>query len=117
MACGYCDVVVLPFAELGLSKVATYGNDPIGTRHLELEVCIIGDGHELDIAWSPQDVVIGAKKVRFLKGECFRAEVYPTPESSDRSIYPRGTTCGPSMTSWNGAPYGRMTARDSPMAS
>jgi hypothetical protein len=28
------------------------GDDPVRARHLELEVGIIGDNHELGIAWS-----------------------------------------------------------------
>jgi hypothetical protein len=29
------------------------GDDPVRARHLELEVGVVGDGHELGIAWSP----------------------------------------------------------------
>jgi hypothetical protein len=29
------------------------GDDPVGARHLELEVGVVGDGHELGVAWSP----------------------------------------------------------------
>ena len=27
------------------------GDDPMGAQHLQLEVCIVGDGHELRVAW------------------------------------------------------------------
>jgi hypothetical protein len=29
------------------------GDDPARARHLELEVGVVGDGHELGVAWSP----------------------------------------------------------------
>jgi hypothetical protein len=35
------------------------GDDPVRTRHLELEVRVVGDGHELGVARSPQHRVVG----------------------------------------------------------
>jgi hypothetical protein len=29
------------------------GDDLVGARHLELEIGVVGDGHELGVAWSP----------------------------------------------------------------
>jgi hypothetical protein len=29
------------------------GDDPVGARHLELEVGVVGDDHELCVAWPP----------------------------------------------------------------
>jgi hypothetical protein len=29
------------------------GDDPVGAWHLELEVGVVGDGHELGVAWPP----------------------------------------------------------------
>ena len=29
------------------------GDDPVGARHLELQVGVVGDGHELRVAWPP----------------------------------------------------------------
>ena len=52
MACGYHDVVVLLFIEVGLLEVTSYGNDPMRPGHLELEVGVVGDGHEVGVAWS-----------------------------------------------------------------
>jgi hypothetical protein len=47
LACGYRDVIVLSFIEVGLLKVSSYGDDPVRTGHLELKVGVVGDGHEL----------------------------------------------------------------------
>jgi hypothetical protein len=33
--------------------VTADGDDPVGARHLELEVGVVGDGHELGVTWSP----------------------------------------------------------------
>lgn len=41
LTCGCCNVVVFPFIEVGLAKVATYGDDPVGTRYLDLEVGVV----------------------------------------------------------------------------
>ena len=51
LARSYRDVVVLPFTEVDLLKVATYGDDPVWARHVELQVGVVGDGHELGMAW------------------------------------------------------------------
>jgi hypothetical protein len=78
LACNCRDVVVLPFTEVGLLKVASYGDDPVGTGHLEFEVGVVGDGHKLGVVWSTQDGVVGAGEIRYFKGECFHAEVGST---------------------------------------
>ena len=33
------------------------GDDPVGARHLQLKVRIVGDSHELCVTWSSQDGV------------------------------------------------------------
>jgi hypothetical protein len=50
LAWTHCDVIVLSFVEEGRLKVTFYGDYPMGTGHLKLEVGIVGDGHELGIA-------------------------------------------------------------------
>jgi hypothetical protein len=39
------------------------GDDPVGARHLELEVGVVGDGHELGVAWYPQHSVVSFQKL------------------------------------------------------
>jgi hypothetical protein len=65
------------------------------TRHVELEVSVIGDGHELGIAWLPQDGVVGAREVRYLEGERFHAEVCTTPECYRQVDLPEGNSLEP----------------------
>ena len=61
----------LDLALIGALEGGADGDDPMGARHLQLEVCIVGDGHELRVAWTSQDGVEGfgnptTSKVRVL---------------------------------------------------
>jgi hypothetical protein len=51
------------------------GDDPVGARHLELEVGVVGDGHELGIARSPQHRVVGSSEPDHLERAGFLSEV------------------------------------------
>lgn len=39
----------------------------MGTGHLQLEVCVIGDGHELNGARSHQNGVVGSREIHHLE--------------------------------------------------
>jgi hypothetical protein len=43
----------LHIAFVRVSVCGSNGDDPVGARHLELEVGVVGDDHELGVAWSP----------------------------------------------------------------
>ena len=46
-----CDVTAaLDLALIGVLERGADGDDPVGAQHLELEVCVVGDGHELCVA-------------------------------------------------------------------
>jgi hypothetical protein len=51
------------------------GDDSLGAQHLELEVGVVGDGHEHGVERSPQHRVIGPSKPNYLEGEGFLLEV------------------------------------------
>ena len=57
---GSRDATVFPFTEMCLAKVTTHQDDPTGTWYFELEVGVVGDGHELGIARPTQDGVVSA---------------------------------------------------------
>jgi hypothetical protein len=57
------------------------GDDPIRARHLELEVGVVGDGHELGVAWSSQHRMVGSSEPDDLEGENFLSEVGGSPEA------------------------------------
>jgi hypothetical protein len=52
------------------------GDDPVGARHLELEVGVVGDDHELGVAWPPQYCVVGSLEPDHLEREGFPSEVF-----------------------------------------
>jgi hypothetical protein len=43
----------LHVAFVRMSVHGSDGDDPVGARHLELEVGVVGDDHELGVAWPP----------------------------------------------------------------
>jgi hypothetical protein len=56
-------------------------DDPVGAWHLELEVGVVGDGHELGVAWPPQYCVVGSSEPDHLEREGFPSEVGGSPEA------------------------------------
>ena len=50
-------------------------NDTLWTRHLHLEVGVVGNRHELGIARTPQNGMVCSPKPHHLEGEHFLAEV------------------------------------------
>jgi hypothetical protein len=57
------------------------GDDPVGARHFELEVGVVGDGHEFGVAWPPQYCVVGSSEPDHLEREGFPSEVGGSPEA------------------------------------
>jgi hypothetical protein len=57
------------------------GDDPVGARHLELEVGVVRDDHELGVAWSPQHCVVGSSKPDHLECEGLPSEVGGRPKA------------------------------------
>jgi hypothetical protein len=57
------------------------GDDPVGARHLELEVGVVGDGHELSVARPPQYCVVGSSEPDHLEREGLPSEVGGRPKA------------------------------------
>ena len=70
----------LDLAPVGPLEGGADGDDPVGARHLQLEVCVVGDGHELRVAWSSQDGVEGFEEPNHLKGEGLNPIIELIPE-------------------------------------
>jgi hypothetical protein len=81
------------------------GDDPVGARHLELEVGVVGDDHELGVAWSPQHCVVGSSEPDHLKREGFLSEVGGSPEADGHIKLPKGLDALP----WDDPVKGRRT--------
>ena len=59
----------LDFALVSPLEGGANGDDPVWACHLQLEVCVVGDSHELRVAWSSQDGVEGSTEPNYLEGE------------------------------------------------
>jgi hypothetical protein len=75
----------LHIAFVRVSVCGSDGDDPVGARHLELEVGVVGDGHELGVAWSRQHRVVGSSEPDHFKREGFLSEVGGSSEA-DKQI-------------------------------
>jgi hypothetical protein len=71
------------------------GDDPVGARHLELEVGVVGDDHELGVAWSPQHCMVGSSEPDHLEREGFLLEVVGSPEADGQIELPKGLDAFP----------------------
>jgi hypothetical protein len=65
----------LHVAFICVSVCGSNGDAPVGAWHLELEVGVVGDDHELGVARSPQHRVVGSLEHDHLEREGFPAEV------------------------------------------
>ena len=60
-------------------------DDSLRARHLHLEVCVVGDYHELRVVQPPEDGMIRPAETHHLEGEHFLAEVRRRAEA-DRQV-------------------------------
>jgi hypothetical protein len=84
---------VLHAFHVAFVHVAVRGSDgdhPVGAWHLELEVRVVGDGHELGVARSPQHRVVGPLEPDHLEREGFPAEVGGSSEADGQVELSKG---------------------------
>jgi hypothetical protein len=65
----------LHVAFVRVSMRGSDSDDPVGAWHLELEVGVVGDGHELGVAQSPQHRVVGSSEPDHLEREGILSKV------------------------------------------
>ena len=75
---------------VGLLEAALDGDDPLRAGHLELQVGVVGDGHELGEAWSTEEGMVDAREVNHIKGERLLAEVVWLAEGEVELDAPEG---------------------------
>jgi hypothetical protein len=80
----------LHVAFVRVSVCGSDGDDPVGARPLELEVGVVGDGHELGVARSPQHRVVGSSEPDHLEREGFLSEVGGSPKADGQIELPKG---------------------------
>jgi hypothetical protein len=84
---------VLHAFHVALVSMAVCGSDgdgSLGACHLELEIRVIGDSHELGVAWSSQHHVIGPSEPDYLESEGFLLEVGGSSEADGQIKLPKG---------------------------
>jgi hypothetical protein len=82
------DAVLL--AVVGLLKAALNGDDPLRAGHLELEIGVVGDDHELGEAQSIEEGMVDTREVDDLEGERLLAEVVQLAEGDVEPDAPEG---------------------------
>jgi len=70
----------LDVALIGVLACRANGDDAIWSQHLELEVGVVGDGHELGITWPSQNRVVGPREPNHVEGEDLSNEVIGVPK-------------------------------------
>ena len=63
------ELVALDLELIGPLERSADGDDPTWAQHLELEVGVVGDGHELRVTWSPQNGMVDRGEPDYLEGE------------------------------------------------
>jgi hypothetical protein len=63
---------------------------PLGAWHLELEVRVVGDDHELGVAWPSQHRVVGPSEPDHLEREGFLSEVGGSSEADGQIMLSKG---------------------------
>jgi len=62
-------------AVVGLLEATLDGYDPIQARHLQLQVGVVGEGHELGETWLAEESIVDTGEVHYLEGEWLLLEV------------------------------------------
>jgi hypothetical protein len=84
---------VLHAFHVAFVSVAVRGSnsdDSLGARYLELEISVVGDGHELGVAWSSQHRVIGSSEPDYLESGGFPSEVGGSSEADGQVNLSKG---------------------------
>ena len=75
---------------VGLLEAPFDGDDPVWAGHLELQVGVVGDGHELGEARSTEEGMVDAREVNHLKGEWLLTKVVWLAEGDVEPDAPEG---------------------------
>jgi hypothetical protein len=77
-------------ALVSVAVCGTHGDGSPGAWHLELEVRVVGDGHELGVARPSQHRVIGPSEPNYLESEGFLSEVGGSSKADGQIKLPKG---------------------------
>ena len=62
---------------------------PSGTQHLQLQIGVVGDGHELHVAWASQDGVVGSLESDHLEGKGIHPVIGRIPKGDGQIDLPK----------------------------
>jgi hypothetical protein len=88
-------LIMVPDTFVRVSVRGADGDDPVGARHLELKVGVVGDDHELGVAWPPQHCVVGSSEPDHLEREGFPSEVGGSPKADGQIELSKGLDAFP----------------------
>ena len=79
-------------------------DDVVGAQHLELEVGVVGDHHELGIAWSPENRMVVHREPDHVKSENLPSKVLASPKVDGQVDLPKGVGSVPRnhVMKWQG---------------
>src|SRR3954467_3123719 len=77
---GFCCLVEFLVAAVGSDETAADCDDPVWAWHLQLEVGIMGYGHEESESWSPENCVVLRLPVDYFEVKRFLSEVCCIPK-------------------------------------
>jgi hypothetical protein len=77
-------------ASVSVAVCGSDGDDSLGAWHLEFEVRVVGDGHELGVERSSQHRVIGPSEPDYLESEGFLSEVGGSSEADGQVNLSKG---------------------------
>jgi hypothetical protein len=75
---------------VGLLKAVLDGDDPLRAEHLELQVGVVGDDHELGEERSTKEGMVDTGEVDNLKFEWLLAEIVWLAEGDVKPVAPEG---------------------------
>jgi hypothetical protein len=84
---------VLHAFHIALVSVAVRGSDgdgSLGAWHLELDIRVVGDNHELGVARSSQHRVIGPSEPDYLESQGFLSKIGGSSEADEQIELPKG---------------------------
>jgi hypothetical protein len=80
----------LPSAGIRLLEGATHHDDAVRSRHLQLEVGVVGDRHELGVPRMPEDGMVRSLKVYHLEDQGLSVEVAMVAKRDLQVYVPQG---------------------------
>ena len=81
--------IALDLALVGTLEGGANGDDPTWTQHLQLQIGVVGDSHELRVAWTSQDSVVGPMEPDHLEGKGLHPIIGRIPEGDGQIYLPK----------------------------